>query len=415
MNRLLFVLLPLLLFPIAPTAQTKFQAGHTHDILKVKFSPDGSKLVSYSWGDSWLCYWDVRSGQLLWKGKTTFIEKADERYNLEEFGWSDDFSLLYSRSENGTFQTWNIKTGRVITVSESDPRPKAPGKTEKKISVTKDHENFYLHDSVANLDITIPQFSRTGSVYDVSDDGKLFAEGGSWGNAIIRITEIGDPKHVIDLKGGKISPYVPTELETRLLAAADQRRAKLDEAKAQGDKQAAIDTEAYKEQVYIRFGHYGDMTNPLELRMLESDEPKKSKESKPAAGAAAVWLRLRNDSPLPIRIPTQSMYLPNPKCFHEFSAGNRILGLCDKREVALWFGVENQKEIPIPYGFDFGSNAVLLPKTTVLFAVPRAVLEKGNAIRFDFTFLKDDGANKIADYGTPKPLRFRESDLPLIY
>jgi len=57
----------------------------------------------------------------------------------------------------------------------------------------------------------------------------------------------------------------------------------------------------------------------------------------------------------------------------------------------------------------------LLPKTSVQFAVPRAVLEKGNAIRFDFTFLKDDGANKIADYGTPKPLRFRESDLPLLY
>ena len=224
MNRLLFVLLFLFLFPIVPTAQTKFQAGHTHDILRVKFSPDGSRLVSYSWGDSWLCYWDVRSGQLLWKGKTTFIEKADERYNLEEFGWSDDFSLLYSTSENGTFQTWDIKTGKVITVSENDPRPKASGKTEKRISVSKDQGNFYLHDSIANHDFTIPQFSRTGSVYDVSDDGKLFAEGGSWGNAIIRITEIGDPKHVIDLKGGKISPYVPSELETRLLAAGDQRR-----------------------------------------------------------------------------------------------------------------------------------------------------------------------------------------------
>jgi hypothetical protein len=303
----------------------------------------------------------------------------------------------------------------VIAVSESDPRPKASGKIEKRISVTKDYENFYLHDSVANHDITIPQFSRTGSVYDVSDEGKLFAEGGSWGNAIIRITEIGNPKHSIDLKGGRIPPYVPNELEARLLAAADQRRAKLDEAKAQRDKQAAIDTEANKKQVYIRFDHYGDMTNPLELRMLESDEPNKSKENKPAAGAAAVWLRLHNDSPLPIRIPTQSMYLPNPKCFHEFSVGNKVLGLCDNREVALWFGVENQKGIPIPYGFDFGSNAVLLPKTSVLFAVPRAVLEKGNAIRFDFTFMKDDGAHKIADYGTPKPLRFRESHLPLVY
>ena len=415
MNSLSLALLFLFLLTIASSAQTKFQAGHTHDILKVKFSPDGSKLVSYSWGDSWLCYWDVRSGQLLWKRNTTFIEKADERYNLEEFGWSDDFSLLYSRSENGTFQTWDSKTGKLIQVSESDPRPKALSKIEKRISVTKDYRNFYLHDSVANHDITIPQFSRTGSVYDVSDDGKLFAEGGNWGNAIVRITEIGDPKHAIDLKGGRISPYVPTELETRLLAAGDQRRAKLDEAKAQRDKQAAVDTEAYKKQVYIRFDHYGEMTNPLELRMLESDEPKKSKERKPVAGAAAVWLRLHNDSPLPIRIPTQSLYLPNPKCFYEFSAGNRILGLCDDREIAIWFGLESQNSRPMPYGFDFGSNAVLLPKTSVLFAVPRAVMENGNAIRFDFTFLKDESANKVGDYGTPKPLKFGESELPLVY
>ena len=415
MKRLLLTVLCLFLAPLATTAQAKFQPGHTHDILQVKFSPDGSKLVSYSWGDSWLCYWDVGSGQLLWKVSTTFIQKADERYNLEEFSWNKDFSQLYSKSENGTFQTWDTRTGRLVSVSEGDPRPRASGKTEKRISVTKEDGNFYLRDSVANHDITIPQISRTGSVYDVSDDGKLFAEGGSWGNAIVRITEIGDPKHSIDLKGGRISPYVPTELETRLLEAGDQRRAKLDEAKTQRDKQAAVDTQAYKKLVYIRFDHYGDMTNPLELRMLESDEPKKSKERKSAAVATAVWLRLHNDSPLPIRIPTQSLYLPNPKCFYEFSAGNRILGLCDDREIALWFGLESQNSRPIPYGFDFGSNAVLLPKTSVLFAVPRAVMENGNAIRFDFTFMKDDGANKIGDYGTPKPLKFRESELPMIY
>jgi len=405
----------LFLAPIASTAQTKFQSGHTHDILKVKFSPDGSKLVSYSWGDSWLCYWDVGSGQLLWKARTNFIQKADERYNLKEFGWSGDFSLLYSRSENGTFQTWDTKTGRVILVSESDPRPEASGKTEKRISVTTDHINFHLHDSVTNQDITIASFSRTGSVYDVSGDGKLFAEGGSWGNAIIRITEIGDPKHSIDLKGGRISLYVLTELETTLLAARNQRLAKLDEAKAQRDKQATVDTEAYKKRVYVTFDHYGDMINPLELRMLESDEPKKSKESKPAEDATAVWLRLHNDSPLPISIPTQSMYLPNPKCFYEFSADNKILGLCDDKEIAIWFGLESKNRMPIPYGFDFGSNAVLLPKTSVLFAVPLAVLKDGNAIRFDFTFKKDDRDNKIGDYGTPKALRFRGSDLPMIY
>ncbi|MEP6570559.1 MAG: hypothetical protein ABJC10_12365 [Acidobacteriota bacterium] len=104
------------------------------------------------------------------------------------------------------------------------------------------------------------------------------------------------------MKGGRIPPYTPTELETTLLAAQGERIAKLEKAKAQRDKQAAVDTEDLKKLVYITFEHYGDMTNPGKLRMLESDEPKKSKESKPARDAAAIWLRLHNDSPLPISI-----------------------------------------------------------------------------------------------------------------
>lgn len=415
MHRLLLTILFLFLAPITSIAQTKFQSGHTHDILRVKFSPDGSKLVSYSWGDSWLCYREVASGQLLWKANTVFIQKADERYNLEEFAWNDDLRLLYSRSENGTFQTWDTTTGRIIAVSESDPRPKPNGKPEQRISVTADDGKFHLHDSITGQNIMISSFSRTSSVYDVSSDGNLFAEGGSWGNAIIRVTQIGDPTRSVDMKGGRISAYVPTLLETRLLAVRNQRLAKLHEAKVERDKQAAIDTEKFKKGVYITFEHYGDMTDPGQQRIMESQEPKKSKVKKSAAEANAVWLRLHNNSTLPIGIPTQSMYLPNPKCFHEFSAGNRILGLCHDKEIAVWFGLENRRRIPIPYGFDFGSKAILLPKTSVLFAVPLAVLKDGNALRFDFTFQKDDRDNEIGDYGTPKALRFKGSDLPMIY
>jgi len=185
----------------------------------------------------------------------------------------------------------------------------------------------------------------------------------------------------------------------------------IDQAKALRNKQAAIDTEAYKKLVSVSFAHY---RIPIDIDQLESkiesDEPKKSKEN-----ANAVWLRLQNDSPLPIRIPSPSIYSSNSKCSFESAAGNKIFGFCDGSEITIWFGLESQDSRPMPYAFDFGSNAVLLPKTSVLFAVPRAVMEQGNAIRFDFTFMKDDGANKIGDYGTPKPLRFRESDLPLIY
>ena len=412
MKTRLLTLLLMLVAPVISESQNQFQTGHTHDILRVKFSPDSSKLVSYSWGDSWLCYWDVKSGQLLWKSKTTFIQKADERYNLEDFGWNEDLTLLYSRSENGTFQTWDATTGRILSDTETSPRADAFGKTQQRISITKDYTNYYLQDSTTGRKITIKRLFTLGPAYDISSDGKLFAEGGTWGNAIIRITEIDDPTHSHELKGGRVPPYLPTQLENTLLGARNQRQAKLNEAKAQRDTQAAIETENFRKRVYISFEHYGDMTDSGELRMLESDEPNKSRVKKSAEASSAVWLRLHNDSPLPIKIPTQSMYLPNPKCFFEFSNGKRALGLCDNREIAVWFGLEDQKGKLIPYGFDFGSATILLPKTSALFAVPREILRNGNAIRFGFTFQKDDGEDKVSDYGTKRILRFRESELP---
>ncbi|MDQ3847556.1 MAG: hypothetical protein M3261_01210, partial [Thermoproteota archaeon] len=204
----------------------------------------------------------------------------------------------------------------------------------------------------------------------------------------------------------------PTELEIRSTKEKQQRQAVLNEAKARRDNQAAIDTENFKKQVYITFEHYGDMTDPGAQRMVESDEPNKSKVKKSAEDANAIWLRLHNDSPLPIKIPTQSMYLPNPKCFYEFSNGVKILGLCDNREISIWHGLEGKNRRLIPYGFDFGSGAILLPKTSVLFAIPREILKNGKAIRFSFTFQKEADENKVEGYGTDIVLRFRESDLP---
>jgi hypothetical protein len=66
----------------------------------------------------------------------------------------------------------------------------------------------------------------------------------------------------------------------------------------------------------------------------------------------------------------------------------------------------------VPYGFDFGSSVRLLPGTSVLFGVDHEILQNGNAIRFSFTFQNLIDEKKIDDYGTPKLLKFRESDLP---
>jgi hypothetical protein len=415
-TRSLLPILVLSLFCQITSAQdVSLQTGHTHDILKVKFSPDDGKLISYSGGDGWLCYWDVTTGQLSWKSKTEFIRKAEEHANLEQFGWSADQTLVYSKSENGTFQTWDAKTGGILSISEANPAESAFAESRRNISVTKDYVNFYLTNSETHHETTIKAFSRTGTVYDISHDLKLFAEGGSWGNAVIRITTIADPSSSYEMKGGRVAPHVRSELETKLLEKQRLREAELREARARRDKQAAVDTEGLRKYVYISFDHFGEMIDPSQQRMMESGQPHESKVRKSRKDGNAVWLRLHNESPLPIEIPTQSMYLPNPRCFFEFSAGNKVLGLCDDREISVWFGLEDKNGKELPYGFDFGSSAILLPKTTVLFAVPLAALQDGRSIRFDFTFQAETDDRKSADYGTPKRLRFGEVNLPPIH
>ncbi len=415
MKTLFLTFLLLLLTQIISAQKSQFQAGHTHDILAVKFSPDDSQLISYSRGDGRLILWDIKSGYLLWMTKTEFVQKANERYNLQDFYWSEDGKFFITKSENGTYQTWDAETGKLLSVSEESPNIALKTEKAKKNSVTKGSGSFYLTNSETKETFTIESFSRTGSVYDVSYDGNLFTEGGSWGNAAIKITELRTGKsRLLDghLSRQLIQSSQPGELEIRLTKEKEQRQAVLNEAKVRRDKQAAIDTENLKKQVYITFEHYGDMTDPGEQRMVESDEPNKSKVEKSAEDANAIWLRLHNDSPLPIKIPTQSMYLPNPKCFYGFSNGEKIFGLCDNREISIWHGLEGKNDKQIPYGFDFGSSAILLPKTSVLFAVLREILKDGKAIRFGFTFQKETDENEVEDYGTDIILRFRESHLP---
>jgi WD40 repeat protein len=546
--KILFSVFTLLLLVQLTSAQ-EF-AGHTNDITEVKFNADATRLISYSAGDGWLCLWDVRSGRLLWRSKTEFIQKADEYYTLTSFAFSPDENLIASGSGNGTVQLWNAKTGeflwraeahqdnvnvvefspdgktivsaatpdegsdeiKVLRVEDGQVLKKLEGKSCVVIAMSFDdrhllrtgnldgsvsqwdletgkqidsasslacrQRNIYQGETsfapdlrisarrTGNMELTltdtksntvkkkievdayrvyarlsadsnklvvnryggftfydlgtgetreIDEFSGTGSTIDLSRDGSLFAEGGSYGNAAIAITETKTGKSWLlgsRLNKQRVSPYRPSELQNRLIREKEQRQAVLRELKARRDKQAAIDAESLRKQVYISFDHYGDMTDPGQQRMIESDEPNKSKVKKSVADATAIWLRLHNDSPLPITIPTQSMYLPNAKCFFEFPNGKKILGLCDGREISIWHGLENRRGKQVPYGFDFGSSAILLPKTSVFFAVPRDVLRNGNAIRFGFTFLKQNDAKKVEEYGKAIVLRFRESDLP---
>src|SRR5215467_6775917 len=209
MKSLFLSLFFLLLVQSGSAQRPQPAAGHTHDILEVKFSPDATKLISYSAGDGWLILWDVKSGRLLWKTKTEFIQKADEYYALRCFAFSPDQNLIASGSGNGTVQLWDAKTGKFLWRADAHP------------------------DSV-----TAVEFSPDGA----------------------RIASAAAPDE--------------GESEIKILRVEDGQILK----KLEGESCVIVE-------------HFGDMIAPGEHRIMESDEPNKSKVKKSAKDARDVWLR----------------------------------------------------------------------------------------------------------------------------
>lgn len=242
-----------------------------------------------------------------------------------------------------------------------------------------------------------------GNVVAFAPDGRTFVVGGSNQNLAM-----------FDLETGatlwSLFPIDREEYATR--ASEEARRVEDVRRRDEATKRADDENARYTSSVMVAFDHFGDMTDPGELRLAESSDPKKSKVAKPEAEANAAWLRLRNDSPLPVEVPTQSMYLSRTPCAFAFPNGASVDGLCDGAEIAVWMGLEDASGKALPYGFDFGSSAILLPHTSVVFAVPRAVLANGNAITFGVTFQRPDAKGRVDDSGSAFVLRFRERDLP---
>lgn len=427
---------------------------------KIDFTRDGKYFLTVHAGA--LHVWDARAWRQLRQIKTA--EGYESRSGNTTVGYSSvpvltamfsvDGRKVFSTHADGTLRAWDTVSGKQLGRAEAGANTElahltpdgktilaAVGKSDEvhiKLLDARDGKEVAKFDGGDTSYLEALSLSPHGNVFATSDgsgdvllwdvgkarpprkldigfsgddaiafspDGKTLAVGGRNQNLFLFDVETGNKRWQL------IPSYQPSAAEIRLTKEKVHRQAVLNEAKARRDAQAALDSEKFKKLVFITFEHYGEMTNPGELRIMESSEPKKSKVKKSAAESGAVWLRLHNDSPLPIKVPTRSMYLPDSKCFHEFPGGSKLFGLCHDREIGVWFGLENKNGEPIPYGFDFGSNSILLPKTSALFAVPRAALRNGNAIRFGFTFQQETAENKVEDYGEDIVLKFRESDL----
>jgi WD40 repeat protein len=428
------------IFDTATGRRRGWLVGHPGVIKSLAFGPDGGHFASGG-ADRNARIWDARTRKLLLtlEGHTDVVELV---------AFSEDGKTLTTASEKETI-VWNAETGAKIKEVKrerrfNDGRGRVVSPSGRLALVQEYDKPFRLVD--AKTDVTIKEFVLIDQLDNLvfCPDEKHFLAKPWWGGWQLWSVEGGKPIREFDVgysyynvvafspdgrtfvTGGEGQNILMFDLETgetlwslfpvdreefEQKKAGEARRVASINRDKENARLADIENEPYADKVYITFDHYGDMTDPGQQRIVESGEPKTSKLKKPAEEANAVWLRLHNDSPLPVVIPTQSVYLPNKECFFVFPGGQRLSGLCDNREISVWFGLEDKDGKPIPYGFDFGSSAFLLPGKSVLFAVPREILKNGNAVRFAFKFQKPNGENKIENYGNEKTLRFRESEL----
>ena len=415
--------------------------GHPGIIKSLAFSADGRMFFSGS-ADRIVRVWDTQT-------RTLLFSLAGHTYPVESLDPGEDGRTLISRSENEEI-VWDIQRG--VKLSETrkgqrfgDDKQRALSPSGTLALVEEYEKPFRLVDSLTNK--TIKEFifiDQLDSLVFCPDEKHFLAKPwwSGWqlwsidGSKPIREFDLGysyynrvafHPNGRIFITGGEGQNIFLFDLESgdkiwslfeidqpefESLKAAEVRRVSYIAREKEQARLADIENQPYANKVYISFDHYGDMTPLGEQRIAETDTRKKSKVKKSAADANTIWLRLHNDSPLPISVPTQGMYLANPKCFYQFSTGQKVFGLCDNREISVWLGMEDKDGKPLPYGFDFGSSVILLPGKSVLFAVPIDDLQDGRAIRFDVAFQKPIDGKDVGDYGNKQLLRFHESDLP---
>ncbi|CAN5573268.1 hypothetical protein BH10ACI3_BH10ACI3_16750 [soil metagenome] len=432
------------------------------EVGRLEFSPDGKILICLLEGD--LQFWNTQTWTLSgyiktaenYESKSGQMTTSYSSVPVSDASFAADGKTLITGHYDGTIRRWDLSTGQQIgsvnvgdrvrflskvpgrdtiiaaldiqdklIIKEVDPRSGREIKRYfhddlsymERLSVSPDGQHFatssisgwaLLWSLTARSPIAECEGDNEGQqAIAFSPDGKTLVTGGDGENILIYDARNGHKKWQL------LQPAKPNLLESRLKKDASKQRVVIAKRKALRDKQAAIETRKYTQKVHIQFEHYGDMSDPGNKRMVESDKLNESTTKKPANKANAVWLRLYNDSPLPISIPTQSMYFPNKDCFFTFPSGKKLSGLCKDREIYIWYGLIDKKGKSLNYGFDFGSSAILLPQTSVLFPVPLSILADGNSTDFEYNFQKENPDDESNGYGKPVTLRFRLSNIPL--
>jgi WD40 repeat protein len=324
----------------------------------------------------------------------------------ESFAFSPDEKLLVANSGEKPPRMWDWSSGK--------PLRSLGQEATYAHSVVFSPDSRFIATSEIGGQIVLWSASSGKSVRKFdggysSDDALAFSPDGA------RLASGGDNQNIImwDVKTGArlwhILPIRESHRPTATEIAGQKQAAALAAAK---EKVATRNTERLSNKVFIKFSHFGEATSPSETRLAETGRPNKSLIRQDESEATGIWLRLHNNSRLPINLETESIYLPTEnKCGYRTSTGKFFDGLCQGSEIGIQFSVLDAKGNPIRYGFDFGGISMLPPNTSVLFSVPRELLRERKSIVVRYQFLNEDVKGKLVEYAKKRELRLAESDL----
>jgi WD40 repeat protein len=374
------------------------------EVRAVAISRDGTLIVS-AHDDSTIKLWDARKGELIRTIKGRFPDVCSVVFNADRRFIATGYNEGDSRVD-----LWSVPSGKLTGTlgKESDYVRSLALSGDSKMIVTG-----HMSDDLKLWDVKtgklIRQFKQPFSEDDqvaFSPNGERVVSGGENGNVMLW-----------DVQTGKlIWSVIPIDWEAEKRAEEEaQNEAKaaaiLEATRKKKIRDADKETAAWEKHVTITFEHFGEPINSLEQRMMENGEPNKSLIKASAADAQGVWLRLSNNSPMPISFRTDSFYLRRPNCGVKLSNGANGPGLCEGMEISIQYRVEEADGRRVPFGLDLGSESVLPPGASVLFSVARVHLKNGRTILISYSYLKENEKHTLDEYGTAHRVVFRSSQL----
>jgi WD40 repeat protein len=370
--------------------------GHPGIINTLAFSPDGSSLASGG-SDRVIRFWDPRSGSI----SASFY---GHQRSINALAFNPQGNLLVSNGQDREMKVWDVNSGALLrTIDVSSVAINPDGKT---IAAAESGGEISLWEiQSGKLLIRLAPGYSDDDVVAFSPDGKTFAAGGLNQNIMLW-----------EMKSGHLQwSLLPLPSKEEIEAGEEKAKqlAILDAERERRIQQADAEAATWDGKIRISFESYGEPIDLMSARLAEPARPYRKPKKQSAQTASGVWLRLRNDSHLPITFSTVSLYLNRgAKCGYKTSGGKFFEGLCDGTEVNIRYGIEDASGEPIPWGFDFGAISMLPPGASVVFSVRRDHLENGRAILILYRYQKEGEKGRLEDYGSERWVYFKSSDLP---